>query len=304
MSVTHDRVSAIRELEGVVVATLTPFDEHGKLDVDAIAPIVELHVSAGVAGVMVCGTTGEFLTMTPDERRVTAEAFIAAIRGRVVSIVNVAHLDRRIARGLAEHAASIGATAISAITPYFHPVSPGATVSMHRELANTAPETAYQIYHFPRNSTNPFTGEQLQALLSVENLAGIKSSVDNLNELEVFLRYEPRVRVLSGNDSLMPAFAALGGKAIISGNAAAFPEIVVKVWNAIRAGADLADVRPVLEDLAISSRAGAPDQLKATLRERGLPSGWARIQTYEAQVPDALAAGVRAATDRLLKSVG
>jgi len=298
------RVAAVRELEGVVVATLTPFDEQGKLDVDAIAPIVELHVAAGVSGIMVCGTTGEFLTMTPDERRITAEAFLSAIGGRVTTIVNVSHLDRRIARELAEHAASIGTTGVSALTPYFHPVTPGATVAMHRELASAVPETAYQLYHFPRNSTNPFTGEQLEALLSVENLAGIKASVDSLNELEVFLRYEPRVRVLAGNDSLMPAFATLGGQAIISGNAAAFPEIVVGAWNAIKAGEDLAGIRPILEDLAISSRAGAPDQLKVTLRERGLPGGWARIQSYDPQVPDALAAGVRAATDRLLQKVG
>lgn len=304
MPTVRDRVAEIRGLEGVVVAGVTPFDERGGLDADAIAPMVELHVSAGAAGIMACGTTGEFMAMSPDERRIAAEAFVTAIGGRVASIINVSHLDGRIARQLAEHAASIGATAISAITPYFHPVTPGATVAMHRDLAATAPETAYQIYHFPRNSANGFTGEQLDALLSVENLAGIKSSVDSLNELETFLRYEPRVRVLSGNDSLMPAFFALGGRAIISGNAAAFPEIVIGAWRAIRAGEDLAGIRPILDDLALSSRAGAPDQLKDTLRGRGLPGGWARVRTYDAQVPDALSAGVRSATDRLLARLG
>lgn len=294
----------MRGLEGVVIASVTPFDESGRLDAEAIAPLVEMYVSAGAAGIMICGTTGEFLTMTPEERRLTAEAFVSAIGGRVASIVNVAHLDGRIARELAEHSASLGVTAISAITPYFHPATPEATVAMHRELAATAPETAYQIYHFPRNSTNQFSGDQLEMLLTLENLAGVKCSVNDLNELEVFLRYEPRVRVLAGNDSMMPAFAALGGKAIISGNAAAFPEIVVRAWEGIRAGDDPADIRRVLEDLALSSRAGSPDQLKVSLRAQGLPGGWARLRTYDAMAPDALAAEVQAATARLLARAG
>lgn len=270
----------ISRLEGVVTAMVTPFTPAGELALDVIPQLVERQVAAGAAGLMACGTTGEFLALTPDERRAALEAFVQASDARLPVIVNVAHPDMRVARALARHAVANGAMGVSAITPYFYPVSSTAVLQAHRELAAEADGTAYLVYHFPRNTTNAFAPEHLGELLDLPNVVGIKCSVGSLDELEGFLQHESRVRVLSGNDSLMPGFRALGGEAIVSGNAAAFPEAVVGAWSTVRASGDLAPVRRCLSDLATASRGGAPDRLKASLRTRGYPVGEARIRTY------------------------
>src|SRR3954451_4354660 len=116
-------VEDARRLTGVVVAAATPFSvEDGARDLDAVRRLVELYVAADVAAIMVGGTTGEFVTMTSDERIALLGEFVAVVDGRVPVIGHVGHAWTAEACRLAERAAEVGVSYLSAILPYFHPV--------------------------------------------------------------------------------------------------------------------------------------------------------------------------------------
>src|SRR5699024_4556443 len=67
---------------GSAVALVTPL-RGGKVDVEALHRLVEMHVNGGTAAIVACGTTGEPATLTPDERELVIREVVAAARGRV-----------------------------------------------------------------------------------------------------------------------------------------------------------------------------------------------------------------------------
>ena len=68
---------------GLIAATFTPMKDNGELNIPAIPSIVNQLVAEGVAGLYVCGGTGEGISLTSNERMIVAEAYIKAANGKV-----------------------------------------------------------------------------------------------------------------------------------------------------------------------------------------------------------------------------
>lgn len=81
----HDKL----KLDGLVAATYTPLDEDGAVNPSIIGPMVEHLLENGVEGLYVCGSTGEGMSLSSDERKLVAEADVAAVDRRVPVIVLV-----------------------------------------------------------------------------------------------------------------------------------------------------------------------------------------------------------------------
>lgn len=257
-------------MEGVVAATLTPFDEAGRLDLARVPAYVEFLLAGGVAGLMVGGTTGEFVAMTSDERIASMQAFVAAVGGRVPVIGHIGHASLAEACRLAERAAKAGVSGLTAITPYFYRTSPPAIAAHLREVARTAPHLPFYVYNYPEASGNPIPFPVFADLLDEPNLAGVKLSVATFAEIEPYLPLLDRTDVMSGNDALLGRFVAAGGRAVVSGNASARPSTVVAAL-ATGALAELDALRQMTQ--------GTPDRLKELLRRDGFDLGPARIHT-------------------------
>ena len=105
------------------MATVTPFRPDGELDTDAVAPLFDRLLDAGVDGVFVNGTTGEFVALDDDERETTVAAALDVFgSGRVIAHIGAA--DARHAGRLARRAVDLGAQRLAAITPYYLPSGP------------------------------------------------------------------------------------------------------------------------------------------------------------------------------------
>ena len=106
-------------IEGLVAATFSPMNEDGSLNLSRVPGVVEHLIGDGIAGLYVCGSTGEGPLMSSMERRQVAEAYISAVNGRIPVIVQIGHDSLAEARELAQHAQACGADAISAIAPRY-----------------------------------------------------------------------------------------------------------------------------------------------------------------------------------------
>ncbi|HBV94000.1 MAG TPA: hypothetical protein DEG26_04750, partial [Chloroflexi bacterium] len=85
-----------------------------------MAPLVDFYVRSGLDGLLVLGTTGEGILLDPAERRMVAEAFLAAARDRLAIAVHCGAQSTRDTVALAAHAAAHGAAAVAVIPPpYF-----------------------------------------------------------------------------------------------------------------------------------------------------------------------------------------
>src|SRR5690242_14862853 len=104
-------------LKGILPATITPFDNQGRFAPAVFEQLLDRVYAAGVHGVYVCGTTGEGMLQSKEQRQAIVETAVAsAPRGRQVVVhVGAASLDD--ARELTRHAAKAGAQAISSLPP-------------------------------------------------------------------------------------------------------------------------------------------------------------------------------------------
>jgi len=263
---------------GVIAATLTPFNAEGP-DREGIGRLVEFLVERGVAGMMVGGTTGEFVTMAPPERVQVIAEFVASVDGRVPVVANTGHLVRSVARDLTKKALEIGVDAITAIAPYFHRHDEEAIESYFRDLSETAGDRPFLIYDFPGATGNAVGPGLLEKLLDLPNLAGVKASVASPGELDGYLRLRNRTTIISGNDGLLPHFIENGGRLIVSGTASVYPELMVRLTDKLLQGDVHESDLELLDVLVAVGKGGSPDVFKFLLRRRGLDVGQPRIST-------------------------
>lgn len=138
------------QMEGLVAAAVTPLRADGRLNLEQVPPIVDWLVERGVAGFYVCGSTGEGVSLTDDERCAVAEAYINAARGRAKVMIQVGHNSLAAAARLAAHAQQQGADAVSATCPSYFPLNGlGALIDSMAQVAAGAPKLPFYYYHIP-----------------------------------------------------------------------------------------------------------------------------------------------------------
>ena len=107
----------MKKLYGVITAMTTPFDEQGKLDLEALRAQTEFLIEKGVNCLYPCGTTGEMFLCSEEERKTIAETVLKTAAGRVTVFVHVGAMTQEETIRLARHAESIGADGIGVVTP-------------------------------------------------------------------------------------------------------------------------------------------------------------------------------------------
>lgn len=201
-------------IEGLVAATFSPTNEDGSLNLSRVPGVVEHLIGDGIAGLYVCGSTGEGPLMSSMERRQVAEAYISAVDGRIPVIVQIGHDSLAEVRELAEHARACGADAISAIAPrYFGCDSVDTLVNCLREATRSVPEMPFFYYHIPGLSgINLDMVEFLEkAPRKMPGLVGIKYSALSVHEFQECLDAAgDRYSILFGCDEMLLSALAVG----------------------------------------------------------------------------------------------
>lgn len=209
-----DRSRSTQRLSGLIAATFTPMHEDGRVNLEPVAAMVERLVSQQISGLYVCGSTGEGPSLTTTERKSVAEAFVVAVQGRIPVVVQVGHNSIEEARGLAAHAATIGADAISAVSPsYFKPEDARTLAETMGGIADAAPNTPFYYYHIPRLS-----GIALDVPLFLElaanripSLEGVKFSSPELHTMQQCRAHNNgRYNILFGVDEMLLSGLATG----------------------------------------------------------------------------------------------
>lgn len=206
-------------LNGLVAATYTPLDENGDLNLEVVPEMVDQLLSQGVSGLYVCGSTGEGMSLSGDERRLVAEAYVNAADARVPVIVQVGHNSLAEAKQLAEHAQRIGVDVLSATCPSYFKVSDVETlVDCMAKLASGAPDLPFYYYHIPA-----LTGSAIDVVEflkragdRIPNLAGLKYTDTKLHEFQECLELgNGNFDVVWGCDEMLLGALATGSRGAI-----------------------------------------------------------------------------------------
>jgi dihydrodipicolinate synthase/N-acetylneuraminate lyase len=213
----------------LIVAAATPLrDDGSRLDEAAIPGYASFLASRGADGVFACGTTGEGVLLSLDERRRLASAFRAAVEGML--IVHAGAQNTADTCALAAHAAEIGADAVAVIPPpYFRLDDEALTAHMVAAARACAPLPFYG-YAFTARSGYPLPTPVVERIReSVDNLAGLKVSEPSFEAVAPYLELD--LPVFVGSEPLIPAALGRGATGSVSGMAAAFPDVVRAVLD-------------------------------------------------------------------------
>jgi len=228
------------KLRGLIAATYTPFREDGSVNQDLIPSMTDYMIESGVSGFYVCGSTGEGESMSVEERKQVAGAFVSATKGRLPVVIQVGHNSVESACELARHAAEIGADAISTLPPtYFKPANVDMLVDFIAQVSSSAPDLPYYYYHIPRMSGVYLDMVEFmqKACERVPRFHGIKFSDFFLADLTTCLEFDNgRLDVLFGSDEMILGGLATGAEGVVGSTYCVAAPLFVKVIEAYKNG--------------------------------------------------------------------
>src|SRR5699024_8946284 len=145
----------MKKLTGLIAAPHTPFKEDGQVNLPVIDQIAELLIDKGVKGAYVCGTTGEGIHCSVEERKAIAERWVKASQGQLTLIIHTGALSITDAVELSRHADTLDVDSISAIGPcFFKPGSLADLIEYCRQIAAAAPSKGFYYYHSTMSGVN------------------------------------------------------------------------------------------------------------------------------------------------------
>ncbi len=250
----------------LIVASVTPLRDDGAgLDEAAVWPMVRFLTERGADGAFACGTTGEGILLSLEERRRAAVVFRAALTDGLL-IVHCGAQSTADTCALAAHAAEIGADGVAVIPPPYFPLDAEALAAHFVAAAAACAPLPFFIYAFAARSGYPVPVEVVARVReAASNLAGLKVSESPFARVEPYLELD--LPVLVGSEPLIPPAVARGAAGSVSGLAAAFPDVVRAALDRPDADAEarLAELRTAMEAQPFIASA------KHVLARRGMP---------------------------------
>jgi dihydrodipicolinate synthase/N-acetylneuraminate lyase len=181
--------------QGYFAAVPTPFNEDGSLAPDLLRELLELYVGAGLHGVLVNGTTGEWFSQTAEERRTVAEIAIDTVAGRIPVLVSCTDYTADRVAELARHAIAAGADGFAATAPPYAKPFDDEIVAWYEDIS-AAVDAPLMVYNWPHGTSVEIGTELAQRLVEIDTVVAFKDSTPNAEQFYASSRaVVERVRV-------------------------------------------------------------------------------------------------------------
>ncbi|MEI6756734.1 MAG: 4-hydroxy-tetrahydrodipicolinate synthase [Chlorobium sp.] len=226
-----------RYLSGSAVALVTPFREDSSVDTNTLRKLVQFHIEAGTDIIIPCGTTGESPTLTVAEQSEIIRTVKDEADGKIIVAAGAGTNATSEAVELAKNAEKAGAMAILSVAPYYNKPSQEGFYQHYRHIAE-AVSVPIIIYNVPgRTGCNVAASTILRLARDFENIAAVKEASENMSQISELLEERPdHFSVLTGEDSLILPFIAMGGDGVISVAANEIPSLVKELVEAVKQG--------------------------------------------------------------------
>ncbi|MGW0877499.1 dihydrodipicolinate synthase family protein [Streptomyces sp. NPDC002740] len=216
---------------GVHAALLTAFDAEGALDTTATAALATDLIDRGVHGLVVNGSTGEFASLSTEERRLNLETVIAAVGDRTQVTAQVGAMTTSDALASSEHALKAGAVAGMLVCPYYEAIDEREVEAYFRTVAEVG--LPLMIYNNPSATGWSMRPEFIAKLASIDGVRFLKDTTPEVGRLfRIRQLCGDSIEILSGQDSVaLAGFLAGGAQATVWGAVNAVPEACVRLWE-------------------------------------------------------------------------
>ena len=224
--------AAMKKLEGVVSALVTPFDDGDNIREDSIRRIINYNLKNGVSGFYVCGSTGESLLLTLDERKRILEIVKDEVKDRAFIIANIGCMGTKFSIELAKHAEETGVDAISSFPPIYYKFSFDEIKEYYFDIADSV-NVPLIIYYIPSFTNVEMSLENFSELLEHKNIMGVKFTSMNLFMLERIKALSNKT-IFNGFDEVFLGGLSLGADGMIGSTCNIVPAIIRGIYDSFR----------------------------------------------------------------------
>jgi len=241
------------KFEGIITPVVTPFhrDAEQSINYEAASDLIEHLISHGVKGIFILGSNGEFHVIDEDEKIEFARRVVQMVNHRVPVYAGSGACSTRAAVRMSKAMAAAGVDALSVITPYFLKPTDDNLYAHYCEIAASV-NIPIILYNIPKATGCPITPALADRLADVPNIAGIKDSSGDLDNLNAFAEIARRkdFQLLVGSDSKISYAYGIGAAAAIAGTSNVITDTLVGLDKALRSG-DSAKAEQLQKDIDV-----------------------------------------------------
>ncbi|MEI5988640.1 dihydrodipicolinate synthase [Enterococcus termitis] len=267
--------------KGLITAMVTPLDKANQIDLHATKRLVNHLIEKKVNGLFILGTNGEFHVLSDSEKLRFAQSVITETDGRVPVYVGTGGNSTEHVIALSKEMTTLGADALSVITPYFVPLTENELITHYLTLAeaNTAP---ILLYNMPKNTGIAISSSMIGEIAGHPNIIGIKDSSGDLENIKAYLdaTKNEEFAVLSGSDSLILDALKAGATGAVAATSNVLTEIDVAIYHYwLNGNLEKAQaMQDSIEEFRRILKLGTiPSVLKAAINYQGIPVGNPRL---------------------------
>lgn len=259
----------MRSFTGIWVALATPF-RHDEPDLPALRALVRKLAAGGIAGLVVCGSTGEAAALSEDEQLAVLDAVIDAVPDCPV-VMGLAGNNMRAVLARLDEMQQRPLAGVLAPPPYYIRPSQAGLIGYFERLAD-ASNVPVLLYNIPYRTGVSIEFDTFARLAQHARIAAVKDCGGD-PMLTMRLIAETSLQVLTGEDAQLLSTLALGGSGGILASAHVRPDLFVRMHRSMQAG-DTAEARRIfyrlLPVIRLLFAEPNPGPLKAVLAMSGL----------------------------------
>ncbi|WP_066398036.1 dihydrodipicolinate synthase family protein [Neobacillus mesonae] len=225
---------------GIIPPVVTLFNNDGDFNWEANKQLTDFLITKGVHGILYMGSTGEFSSLTIEQRKRFVEKMVAYVNHRVPVLIGTGTTSLTDTIDLSKHAQESGADGVLVVSPYYWKFNEVQLFDYYTAVAKSI-EISVMIYNIPM-----LTGQSLSPKLvaklaqNCENIIGIKDTIENLGHIRQLISETKEIRedfaVFAAFDDLLFPSLQIGAAGAINGTAVFAPEFSVQLYSSFKTG--------------------------------------------------------------------
>lgn len=263
------------------VALVTPFRADFSVDYDALCRLVEFQIDNGTDYLVVLGTTGEYPTLTEDEKHRIVRTVVEVNRHRLPVVMGIGGNCTRAVVEQIRAADFSGVDAVLSVTPSYNKPSQEGLYQHYKAIAEST-DMPIILYNVPgRTGVNMTAATTLRIARDFRNVVAIKEASGSFTQIDDIIKNKPHeFMVISGDDAITFPLITLGAVGVISVVGNAFPKEFSRMVRLALRG-DLQGAREIhyrfVEMIELLFVDGNPAGVKSVLSAMGLIENMLRL---------------------------
>lgn len=203
--------------DGIWTPVVTPFNNQGSIEFDALTPVINNLVDSCVTGIIVGGTTGEYYALSNEDRKKLFTVIAEQAKGRIhlMAGINSTSTDETI--DLGKYAKEQGYDSILLAAPYYCQPTQDELLA-HACNVDDALDLPTMLYNFPARTGTEMSFAFIDALKNRPNFQAIKESTGSIERMHSLTQdYAEQLQVSCGMDDQVLEFFTWGARSWVAG---------------------------------------------------------------------------------------